>query len=83
MCNYFKKGSPIEICGKIQTRTYQAQDGSTRYVTEVVADNVGFAIGAKKKDGSAPTDKDAPPAPKGSTDNGGFEEIDDPEDIPF
>lgn len=84
VCNYFKKGNPIEVVGSIQVRKYQAQDGTDRYVTEVVADEVGFVVGAAKKDGAAPSDKDAPPAPKGGTeDKGGYEEIDDPADIPF
>lgn len=42
VCRYFGKGSLIAVEGKIQTRTYQAQDGSNRYVTEVVADTVSF-----------------------------------------
>lgn len=40
--NYLAKGSQVAIDGRIQTRTYDAQDGSKRYVTEVVADNVQF-----------------------------------------
>ncbi len=39
---YLTKGSQVAIDGRIQTRTYDAQDGSKRYVTEVVADNVQF-----------------------------------------
>lgn len=42
VCRYFEKGSMIAIEGQLQTRTYQAKDGSNRYVTEVVADNVSF-----------------------------------------
>ena len=30
------------MSGSIQTRTYDAQDGSKRYVTEIVADEVQF-----------------------------------------
>ena len=37
---YFSKGKKIACVGSIQTRTYEAQDGGTRYVTEVVADEV-------------------------------------------
>lgn len=37
---YVKKGDRIGIVGSIQTRTYDAQDGTKRYVTEVVADEV-------------------------------------------
>src|SRR5690606_33370699 len=36
------KGRPVAVEGRLQTRSYQAQDGSKRWVTEVVADNVRF-----------------------------------------
>lgn len=39
---YVNKGSLIGCEGRIQTRSYDAQDGSKRYVTEVIADNVEF-----------------------------------------
>ena len=42
VCRYFERGSMIALEGQIQTRTYQAKDGSNRYVTEVVADSVSF-----------------------------------------
>ena len=42
VCRYFGKGSMIAVEGQLQTRTYQAKDGTNRYVTEVVADNVSF-----------------------------------------
>ena len=42
VCRYFEKGSMIALEGQLQTRTYQAKDGSNRYVTEVVADSVSF-----------------------------------------
>ncbi|MBQ3494614.1 MAG: single-stranded DNA-binding protein [Clostridia bacterium] len=39
---YLKKGSKCAVEGQIQTRSYDAQDGTKRYVTEIVADNVEF-----------------------------------------
>lgn len=39
---YVKKGSSLYIEGKIRTRSYQAQDNSTRYVTEIYADKIEF-----------------------------------------
>lgn len=39
---YLRKGSQVAISGSIQTRNYEAQDGSRRYVTEIVADEVKF-----------------------------------------
>lgn len=41
-----KKGERLLVNGRIQTRSYDTQDGQKRYVTEVVADFVG-----KKLDG--------------------------------
>ena len=40
--NYTKKGDKIAVVGRIQTRSYDAQDGTKRYVTEVVASEVEF-----------------------------------------
>lgn len=40
--NYLNKGSLVGIDGRIQTRTYQTNNGETRYVTEVVAERVQF-----------------------------------------
>lgn len=40
--NYITQGSQVAIDGRIQTRSYDDQNGQKRYVTEVVADNVQF-----------------------------------------
>ena len=42
---YFKKGSLIGVEGRVQTRNYDAQDGTKRYVTEVVVENIEFVGG--------------------------------------
>ena len=39
---YFEKGMKIGIVGALQTRSYDAQDGSKRYVTEVLVDEAEF-----------------------------------------
>lgn len=39
---YCGKGSLIAVSGRLQQRTYQAQDGTNKSVIEVVADNVVF-----------------------------------------
>jgi len=39
---YVKKGSLVSVDGRLQTRSYDAQDGTKRYVTEVLCDNVVF-----------------------------------------
>ncbi|MCI1945865.1 single-stranded DNA-binding protein [Clostridium luticellarii] len=40
--NYMSKGKLIGVSGRIQTRNYEAKDGSRRYVTEVIAEEVQF-----------------------------------------
>jgi len=44
--NYLTQGSQVAIDGRLQTRTYDDQNGNKRYITEVVADNVEF-LGTK------------------------------------
>lgn len=48
---YFKKGNKIGIVGNIQTRSYDAEDGTKRYVTEVVVEECEF-VQSKKGDGN-------------------------------
>jgi single-strand DNA-binding protein len=43
---FLRKGSKAAVTGSLQTRNYDAQDGTKRYVTEVVADEVEF-VGAR------------------------------------
>ena len=47
VCQYFSKGKPIVIKGSLQQRSYDAKDGTKRYVTEVLAENVEFVPASK------------------------------------
>ena len=40
---YFKKGQQVALVGRLQTRSYQDNNNQTRYVTEVIAEEVYFA----------------------------------------
>ncbi|MBQ2687016.1 MAG: single-stranded DNA-binding protein [Clostridia bacterium] len=51
ICKHFRKGSLIAVDGQLQSRTYQTNDGSKRYVVEVVADNASFT--GERRDSSA------------------------------
>mgnify|MGYP005771937453 CR=1 FL=1 len=42
VCNFLDKGSLVSIEGRIQTGSYDGQDGTKRYTFEVVADSVQF-----------------------------------------
>ena len=82
---YLKKGKKACVVGSLQTRTYEAQDGTKRYVTEVVADDVEF-ISPKGSDDGEPTerskfdDDDKAESPKAKIAK--FEPVDD-DDLPF
>lgn len=42
-CNkYLRKGSKCAIVGNLQNRSWEAQDGTKRYITEIVAEDVEF-----------------------------------------
>lgn len=45
---YCHKGDKIAVVGAVQTRSYDAQDGSKRYVTEIVANEIEF-LNTKKE----------------------------------
>ena len=42
MAKFLRKGSLIGVEGRIETGSYQAQDGQMRYTTDVIADSVQF-----------------------------------------
>ena len=50
---YFKKGQQVAVIGRIQTRTWEDQQGQKRYVTEVIAEETYFAD--SKRDSQADT----------------------------
>lgn len=52
--NYLGKGRLVAVDGRLQVRTYQAQDGQNRTVAEVVAENVRFLDRAREGAGAGP-----------------------------
>jgi len=63
--NFLSQGSQVAVEGRIQTRTYDDQNGQKRYITEVVADNVEF-LGSKNSSNNTSnsgSSKDAEPTP--------------------
>ena len=74
---YLDKGSKCAVMGRIQVRSYDAQDGTKRYVTEVVADRVELLGSRKDGEGSAAQTHTGSAAP-----DAGFTPVDD-EELPF
>lgn len=51
LAKYCKKGNKVSVVGEIQTRSYDAQDGTKRYVTEIMANEVEFLSSKKSGEG--------------------------------
>lgn len=51
---YCAKGNQIAIEGRLQARSYEQSDGTKKYVTEVIADNVTFLESKKEKENTTP-----------------------------
>ena len=79
---YFPKGSGIAVEGSIQTRSYDAQDGTRRYVTEIVADEVQFLDIKGSSPAQEPMNSPAP-APQFNDEVPGFTVVEDDDDLPF
>lgn len=67
---YLSKGKKVAVLGSIQVRSYEAQDGNRRYVTEIMADEVEFL---SPRDEAQKTEPDKPE----------FNPFDTDDDMPF
>lgn len=71
--NYVSKGQRLLVRGRIQTRTYEANDGTKKYVTEIVGEEMEFI--EKKADNKS--------ASSSAADSFGHEVFPEEEIIPF
>ncbi len=86
---YMKKGRPLFVEGRLQTRTWD-KDGQKQYRTEIVVENFQFGPGGNRDGGeggysggaSRDSGRQAEPQDSGSQINYPEEDI-NPEDIPF
>lgn len=85
---YLRKGQPIFVEGRIQTRSWDGQDGTKKYRTEIIVDNFQFGPkGGPAPLGAASTREKASPedkveAPQEPSIDYPEEEV-NAEDIPF
>jgi single-strand DNA-binding protein len=85
VAQYMKKGSQVMVEGRMQTRSWDAQDGTKKYRTEVIADRVQF--GNSRPQGS--TESSSKPVNNTKEEDDSLETIEYPEDeisaedIPF
>ena len=87
---YLAKGRKVAVFGSIQTRTYEAQDGSKRSAFAIVADEVEFLTAANAPSASSsdyhaavsPAPMQRQQAPAYAPADSGFTQVDDDE-LPF
>ena len=91
VANYKKKGDQVYIEGRLQYRTWEAQDGSKRSKVDIVADNIQFLRNAgdrKDEGGHGARQRQESDGARRNTGRGGREQAvgvdeSDFEDIPF
>ena len=59
---YVKKGTPLLLVGKSRTRSYQDNAGQTRYITEIIIDEMELLGGQRREQAPAPGPDDDLPA---------------------
>ena len=81
---YLSKGRRVAVEGSIQTRSYDAQDGTKRYVTEIIAESVEF-LSSSQEGAQRPSESASSVAQNAEpvkAEQVGFTEVDDAE-LPF
>ena len=78
LSRYGSKGDRVAVCGAVQTRSYDAQDGTKRYVTEINAEDVELLGSRNGSSGGGEQ-----PQAQSTMQQQGFEEVDDDDQMPF
>lgn len=74
---YFHKGDAIALVGRLQTRTWDDNDGKKHYVTEVVVSEVYFAGKKVNGENQSPAQEQAVPSVNNNA------AVEDEDDLPF
>ena len=81
LCNqYLSKGQKVYVDGRLQTRQWEARDGTTRTTVEIVAQNVVFLSRPNEGGGGMPREEEDPGGNFGGGGGGGGGPEDD---LPF
>ena len=79
---YLKKGQRVYLEGRLQTRSWEGQDGQKRYKTEVVADNMIMLDGGRNQNTGAPASPSARPQASTSSAGNDFMQSAPTEELP-
>ena len=80
---YFKKGQQVGVIGRIQTRTWDDDQGQKHYITEVVAEEAYFADSKRDGTGETSSNFDATFGAMPQTATGSDFEVSSGDDLPF
>jgi single-strand DNA-binding protein len=79
--DYCNKGRQIAVVGRLQNRSWEGQDGNTRYVTEVVAEE--FELLGQPSTQEARQQPQKAKQTEQTANPNGFTELDEAADFPF
>ncbi len=79
---FLKKGDKVFIEGKLRTRSWQDQDGNTKYTTEVIADNLTM-LGKSPENNTSSSQSQPKAASTSTATDEDFSGPDDVDDLPF
>ncbi|HOJ09762.1 MAG TPA: single-stranded DNA-binding protein [Clostridiales bacterium] len=77
---YFQRGQQVAVVGRIQTRSWEDNEGKKHYVTEVIAEETFFADSKKDKNETGNYEKGFNPDEMPTTQ---FLGLDEDDDLPF
>ena len=80
---YFKKGQQVGIVGRLQTRTWDDDQGQKHYITEVVAEEAYFADSKREGEIGETANLDATFGTMPNANSGSDFEISSGDDLPF
>ncbi|MFH5881597.1 single-stranded DNA-binding protein [Liberiplasma polymorphum] len=82
---YLSKGSLVGVEGRIQTRSYDDQDGNRKYITEIVCDSVQFLETKASQENSSNynNEKESQPRQQQSKKTSSIPDIVTEDDLPF
>ncbi len=80
---YFKKGQQVGVIGRIQTRTWDDDQGTKHYVTEVVAEEAYFADSKREGDATNNTNFENTFGDTAPGNMGSDFEVSSSDDLPF
>ncbi len=82
VAKYFSKGLQVAIVGRLQTRTWDDNEGKRHYITEVVADETYFAD-SKRNGTESVSGRTFNPDSEPPGSNDGFYPMDEDDELPF